>query len=266
MQKFSFEVAYETGMQDTVKYTYGDEQKVFPLASVTKMFTAYTILIAVEKQHLSLQDQVLANSATVYNLLTHSSGLQFDSTENIQPVQTSRIYSNTGFELLAEYLEDQTGISFEKYLKENLIYPLRIQEFELAGQAKASKDGWSNIQSLRKFAQELLQPTLISPTLHHYATKQHLHLPGLYLGTNTMLEDHAWALGYELKAGKQNHWMGNKTSPQTYGHFGSAGSFMLIDPNKKVYNIFLGEKPYNSEHRKKWPQLNDELLDLYDQV
>ena len=41
-----------------------------------------------------------------------------------------------------------------------------------------------------------------------------------------------WGLGFELKDGKPDHWTGTLTSPRTFGHFGGAGTFLWVDPER----------------------------------
>ncbi|QPK94370.1 beta-lactamase family protein [Actinomyces sp. zg-332] len=259
MQEFSFEVAYETGKLGEVTYSFGDTKKEFPLASVTKLFTTYLTLIQVNKNLLTLEDRLLPNNATVADLLAHTSGLAFDKYEFIHNLREYRQYSNIGMEIIGEYLTDITGIEYEELLIKEIVEPLDLDCFVFKDEKKPSKDGWATLKDLRKFAQELLNPTLIPRKLLEKACTQYLFLPGIYLNTMLEIDDHAWGLGFELKGSKTNHWMGNLSSKRSFGHFGSAGSYLFIDLDKQTYNIFLGEKKYNIEHRQKWNKLNDEL-------
>lgn len=268
MQEFSFEVAYETGNTQEIKHSFGNTNKQYPLASITKSFTGYLTIILASKNKLRLEDEILENTfsnekITVKELLGHSSGLEFDSFSFKAPKNTYRNYSNIAYEILSEYISDITDKEFEETLTQEIIEPLGLENFELKDEKKSSKDGHASLQDLRKFAKELLKPTLVTKDLLAQATKQFLYLPGIYLNTMQEIPNHAFGLGFEIKADKPEHWMGEQSSPKTFGHFGSAGSFFLIEPEKQIYNIFLGEQPYNFEHRKKWPQLNDELLKLH---
>ena len=40
----------------------------------------------------------------------------------------------------------------------------------------------------------------------------------------------SWGLGWEIKGAKAKHWTGNLTSPQTFCHFGAAGTLLWADP------------------------------------
>ena len=39
-----------------------------------------------------------------------------------------------------------------------------------------------------------------------------------------------WGLGVEIHGAKHPHWMGRANSPETFGHFGGAGTMMWVDP------------------------------------
>lgn len=148
-----------------------------------------------------------------------------------------RNYSNIGFEIIGEYLTDITCV-IRKIIRRRFIISLNITGFQLRGNKSPAKDAYASIGDLRLFARQLLQPTLISEKLLRKATCLHFLLPGIYLNTMQEINNHAWGLGFEIKADKQNHWMGNESSCKSFYHFGSSGSFLMIDPDKKIYNIF----------------------------
>src|SRR5688500_9491257 len=79
----------------------GDAAHVYELASVTKLFTATATLVAVEEGALALSDPAGPEGSTVEHLLAHASGLNFDDDTVLARPGTRRIYSNTGFEVLA---------------------------------------------------------------------------------------------------------------------------------------------------------------------
>lgn len=43
-----------------------------------------------------------------------------------------------------------------------------------------------------------------------------------------------WGLGWEVKGSKQRHWTGQRTSPETYCHFGQAGTLLWADPTRDL--------------------------------
>ena len=69
-----------------------------------------------------------------------------------------------------------------------------------------------------------------------------------------------WGLGFEIKGTKDPHWTGNNNAPQTFGHFGWAGSFLWVDPKVHLAAVFVGDQPFSEEHQEAWPELSDAIL------
>src|ERR671931_446512 len=59
--------------------TAGDDAHLFAWASLTKLFTTYAALIAVEEGTIELDERAGPPGATVRHLLAHASGLAWDS-------------------------------------------------------------------------------------------------------------------------------------------------------------------------------------------
>ena len=80
----------------TVLSTHGDQQHRFPLASVTKLLSAYAVLLAVEEGALELDQAAGPEGSTIRHLLAHCAGYDFgDRTIRFKP-GTRRLYSNAG--------------------------------------------------------------------------------------------------------------------------------------------------------------------------
>jgi CubicO group peptidase (beta-lactamase class C family) len=124
----------------------------FRLASVTKQFTAMSVLLLKEQKKLSLDDKILkffpdfplyGKEITVRNLLNHTSGLidyedfvpdtqtyqvldadclklMFTAESLYFPAGTQYRYSNTGYALLALIVERTSGKRFADFVKENI--------------------------------------------------------------------------------------------------------------------------------------------------
>jgi D-alanyl-D-alanine carboxypeptidase len=131
---------------------------VFRLGSITKQFTAVSILILAEEGKLSLQDRIekflpgyptQGYAITVEHLLTHTSGIQ--SYTDIPGWMTSKIlspltvaelvdgfkkepmqfapgekwvYNNSAFVLLGAIIEKVSGKTYEAFVKERIFEPL----------------------------------------------------------------------------------------------------------------------------------------------
>src|SRR2546425_457645 len=77
-------------------------ERVFPWASVTKLATALAVLVAAEEGVVDLDDAAGPPGSTIRHLLAHASGLPLDGGAPIAEPGRRRIYSNAGFEALAD--------------------------------------------------------------------------------------------------------------------------------------------------------------------
>ncbi len=133
----------------------------FRLGSVTKQFTAVSILLLEERGKLKVDDPVKKYMAdapaawdkvTIYNLLTHTSGIpsftgfpDYASTEAIATTPEKLVarfrdkplefqpgekwnYSNSGYVLLGYLIEKISGETYEKFVQENIFTPLGMKD------------------------------------------------------------------------------------------------------------------------------------------
>jgi len=133
----------------------------FRLGSITKQFTAASILLLEERGKLKLEDPIKKyvpeapaawDSITIFNLLTHSSGipnftslpdyntLKLRDTPVAKTVATVRdkpldfvpgekmSYSNSGYLVLGDVIERVTGASYEKFVTDNIFTPLGMKD------------------------------------------------------------------------------------------------------------------------------------------
>ena len=98
--------------------TIGKTNVTFPWASVTKLATALAALVAAEEGVLELDEPAGPPGSTVRHLLAHASGLPPDGEIPIARPGTRRIYSNTGFEVLADVVAEGAEMPFADYLRE----------------------------------------------------------------------------------------------------------------------------------------------------
>ncbi|MEM9859784.1 MAG: serine hydrolase domain-containing protein [Bacteroidota bacterium] len=133
---------------------------IFQLASITKQFTAISILMLMEDGKLDLNDEVTAyipdyptndHTITIRNLLTHTSGITRSITQkpwnsNIrksdfkleefidyfknEPIEfkpgTTFRYNNFGYLILAYIIEKVSGMTYPEFIKENIFRPLNM--------------------------------------------------------------------------------------------------------------------------------------------
>jgi CubicO group peptidase (beta-lactamase class C family) len=133
----------------------------FRLGSITKQFTAASILLLEERGTLKVEDPItkyIPDAApewgriTIYNLLTHTSGIpNFTSLPEYSTLKTANTpvektiasfkakpldfgpgekmsYSNSGYLVLGYVIEKVTGASYGKFVLDNLFTPLGMKD------------------------------------------------------------------------------------------------------------------------------------------
>lgn len=236
----------------------GDQNRVYRLASVTKPLVAYAVLVAVEEGAVELEQPAGPPGSTVRHLLAHTSGLAFDTREVLAEPGARRIYSSAGFEVLAEFIAEQTGIAFERYLHEAVFEPLGMTSSVLKGPAGHAAQ--SSVADLLRFADELLNPTIVSPELVSEATTtQFPDRNGVLPGYGSQ-RPNDWGLGFEIRDHKLPHWTGGANSPRTYGHFGQSGTFLWVDPEVGIACLALADENFGDWARAAWPTLSDAVI------
>lgn len=238
--------------------THGDVERPFKLASVTKPIAAYAVLVAVEEGAVEWDQPAGPEGSTVRHLISHTSGLAFSDRKVQAAPGTRRIYSNTGFDLLAETIEEATGIPFARYLDEAVFQPLGMASSVLAGSPAAA--GVSTVSDLIRFTTELQAPKLVSAELVAEATS--VVFPGLtgVLPGYGAQRDNDWGLGFEIRDGKSPHWTGSLSSPATYGHFGQTGTFLWVDPVAGAACVALTDRDFGEWAITAWPRFTDAVL------
>jgi len=245
------------GVQST-----GPCDRVFAWASVTKPATALAVLVATEEGTLSLDEPAGPEGSTVRHLLAHASGLGSDPGPALAPPGTSRIYSNAGYQVLADLVTERAGMPFAEYLTEGVLEPLCMVGTGLrpdaAGDAAAGLAG--PLDDLLALGREWAEPTLISADTHRAATSvQFVGLGGVLPGYRRF-DPCDWGLGVEIRGQKQPHWTGTNGAPATYGHFGRSGAFLWVDPVAGVLCAGLSDRPFGLWAVRAWPVLADAVL------
>lgn len=246
------------GRDGHVLGSHGDGERVFRLASVTKLLTSYAVLLAVEEGAVGLDDPAGPDGSTVRHLLAHASGLAFDQHSVISVPGDRRIYSNTGFEQLADELAKRTGIPFADYVREGLLKPLGMTATTFAGSPASGAS--STLNDLVRFAAELQNPVLLDPRTLSGATS--VVFPGLdgVLPGYGRQRPNDWGLGFEIRDGKSPHWTGSTNSPRTFGHFGQAGGFLWVDPDLGAACVVVTDRDFGPWAAEAWPPFSDAVI------
>jgi CubicO group peptidase (beta-lactamase class C family) len=240
---------------------YGDPTHRFALASVTKPVVARAAHVAVEEGAVTLDSEAGPAGSTVRHLLAHTSGLSMRSAETMAEPGKRRVYSNYGFQVLAETLQQASDIEFGQYLSEAVLEPLGMADTSLDGGAEVAGFGaTSTVADLARFAGDLLRPSTVSAQMHAEATK--VQFPGLdgVLPGFGVQRPNDWGLGFEIRDGKSPHWTGSANSSRTYGHFGQSGTFLWVDPDADLALVVLTGRNFGEWAYPLWPAISDGVL------
>jgi CubicO group peptidase (beta-lactamase class C family) len=243
---------------DGIVAAHGDLDHPYRWASVTKPLTALVVLIAVDRGEIDLDEPAGPPGSTVRHLLAHASGLPFEGEATLAAPGRRRIYSNPGFDLLGALVGERGGASFESMLNERLLGPLGMTRTHLVGRPSEGLEG--SLADLVAFARESLRPTLVSAeTARAATTVQFPGMPGVVPGVGRF-DPCDWGLGWELHDGKTPHWMGQTNSPETFGHFGGAGTFVWVDPVADIAVAVLTDRVFGPWALDVWPSFADAVL------
>ena len=118
---------------------------------------------------------------------------------------------------------------FAEYVRAAVVEPLGLS-LDPSGHPGAGMH--ASLDDVLALGRELLAPRLVAAETH--AEMVAVQFPGLdgvlpEFGRFSPLD---WGLGVELKGDKAPHWSGTLTSPATFGHFGGAGTFLWVDPER----------------------------------
>jgi CubicO group peptidase (beta-lactamase class C family) len=243
----------------------GDLAAPFAWASVTKVLVALCVLVACEEETLSLDTDAGPPGSTVRHLLAHASGLSPDTTEAIAPPGTRRIYSNAGYEALAEVLSVASQMTFADYLAGGVLTPLHMTATAIAAGSSPAYGAEGSLADLLAVASELLVPQLIAPsTLADATSVAFAGLAGVLPGYGRF-DPCDWGLGFELKDGKAPHWTGSRNSAETFGHFGRSGAFVWVDPVAGLACGVLCDRDFGPWAFEAWPALSDAVIEQWRQ-
>ncbi len=241
--------------------TVGDVDRPFRLASLSKMMTAWAVLVAVEDGSIALDAPVGQPGCTLRHLLAHAGGYPFEGAEPVSPPERRRIYSNTGIELAAGATQAACGITFGEYLAEAVFEPLGMAATELRG--SPAHGVYSTVADVARFLAELQRPALLAPaTAAEAVSRQYPDLAGIVPGVGRF-DPCPWGLGVEIRGEKSPHWTGHTNSPATYGHFGGAGTMTWVDPAAGCGLVALTDRAFDAwsiEAMRAWPALSDAVV------
>ncbi len=237
--------------------TRGDARRPVRLASVSKPVSALSVLVAAEEGVIDLDEDSGPSGSTVRHLLAHASGLPFEGSEPIAPPGRRRIYSNEAFRVLGAHVERCAEMPFADYVRAGVCEPLGIA---LDPEGDPGSGMHASLDDVLAIGAELLEPRLVARETLDEMTS--VHFPGLpgVLPDYGRYDPLDWGLGVQLNT-QPTTWMGTRTSPTTFGHFGGSGTFLWVDPEARVACAALTDREFDEWAKDAWPALSDAVLD-----
>lgn len=171
---------------------------VFEIGSITKQFTAVSILMLMEEGKLSLEDDITkyikdyptdGNNISIHHLLTHTSGIKSYTSmtsfrelarEDMKPLELIDVfkdepmdfapgekwlYNNSGYIILGHIIEVASGISYEEFIQKKIFDRLGMKESYYGSQTRIIKNRASGYQQ----KDELVNADYLSLTLPYAA-------------------------------------------------------------------------------------------------
>ena len=263
LQEWPVDNVAAAALWDGTTATYGDTAARFPLASVSKLITAYAALLAVEEGAFELDQQVPAellpefdDLPTVRELLAHTSGIGFRGRSPEKPRGARRIYSSAGYEVLADFIAAEADMPFADYVAEGVCAPLGI---EVTVEGSAGHGFSASVDALSVLCAEFLTPTVLAPTtLREALEPQWPEVSGVVPGYG-MQKPCPWGLGFELHGEKSPHWLGEKMPETVAGHFGQSGTFLWFHPETKKAAVVLTDEDFGDWAKQRWDGFNQRL-------
>lgn len=268
---------------------------IFDVASISKLFTATAVMQLVEKKKIALDDPVALylpsfktngkEKVTIRQLLSHTSGLpasiplhqvpgdkqaRIDAALQARLIAepgTKMIYSDLGYIILGELVQNVSGMPLDQYMDKHIFQPLHMKstmyrppyylkkriastEFQRKNQRGLvwgevhDENAWalggvvghaglfSTAEDLGRFALAHLN----QGQLHGHRILQADTVQEMTRIQTPHIADAFRGLGWELN---QDWYMGSFAGTETFGHTGFTGSSLFIDRQREVIVIIL---------------------------
>ena len=238
----------------------GDSQDHYALASITKVISAMTLMSVVDEGYATLDDVIDDRGVTLRMALSHAGGYAPDTGRILAEPATRRIYSNHGYLVAAEHVASQLRTPFAQLVSEHVLGPLSMSE--TTSDAHPAYGAFGTVGDLSVLVHALLHPQLLSEmALSALRSVQYPELVGVLPGFGRM-NPCPWGAGAEVKGSKVPHWSGEAFGTESFGHFGRAGGFILVDPTTLLGIVALGDVDFGPWAAQLWPELTDAVAAL----
>lgn len=141
------------------------------IASVTKPFTSMAIIQLSDSGLLKLTDPIEkyipeyakqfpaieGKPITIRHLMNHTSGIPYIGTRQIYAAGAKFMYSNYNYRLLASIIEKVSGQSYANYIRENIFFPLDMDDSMVSSNADGASGIAVSARDLANFASVYLR-------------------------------------------------------------------------------------------------------------
>ncbi len=210
-------------------------------------------------------------------------------------------YSNIGPGIAARAAETVTGTDFLTLTNQRILQPLglrnivlspgdrfddRIATLQEPGNPGTERESYNSpwwrssglpwggyygtAKDMVRFGASFLpgeQSPLSPDAKRAMVTDQVNGVPGGVESMYTIWDPGFWGLGWEVKGTKPRHWTGSKTSPDTWLHWGFAGTLAWVDPTRELGVAVFATRSVVSQWMFKpprWITMSDNLCDVAD--
>ena len=211
---------------------------------------------------------------------------------------TSLLYSNAGYGLLGRVVNRVTGRDIWDFARDRLLDPMglsgivsrpgpelddRIARVADAGSAGSPHESfnsqyWRDLAipwgglfgtaaDIARFAESFMlgnQNPVSKRARELMTTDQAGGVSGGLAMLKLVWHPAHWGLGWEVKGSKRRHWTGEYTSPQTWCHWGSAGTLVWADPSLNLSVAVFGNRTtYNQwpfQPVARWARLSNAII------
>jgi serine-type D-Ala-D-Ala carboxypeptidase len=269
---------------------------LFGVASVSKPVTATAVMKLVETGKIGIHQPVTKylpefkgkgwEKITVRHLLTHTSGLPYQSelpfselgqTDLESEPGREMAYSNVAYDLLGEVVQRISGQLFSEFMRQSIFQPLGMKEATFIHQGKANERSirarpgttydwpeaingqvfpsstlWATAMDMAIFTQTFLNRgrygdfRLLSPATVAAMTRN--QIPGLPRETKGGILSPPPGFGWFMLEEVRFPNFPCLWSPQSYGHTGASGAFVWVDPVYDLVGVFFFTKLRQEQH------------------
>jgi len=249
------------------------------------------------KENITIKNLLMHNSGLpaykrFYKLYSTADEVIKDiyETKLIYKTGSKTVYSDLSMIVLAKVIEKVTGMPFDKFVKQKILNPLQMKNtfFNPPGSIKykIAPTEFDNYWRHRQLQGEVHDETasllngvsgnaglfssvgdlsnFLTMILNNgtYKNRRIIKEETVKLFT-TKQPNSKRALGWDIKSPTKSS-AGKLFSPRSFGHTGYTGTSMWVDPEKKLFVIFLTNRVYPTRENRKIikfrPVLHDEII------